>query len=109
MDKVIVSFSIEGRNLNGKRTAFYSASSLRAHGADGEPQVYTESEAKVVACLLSKHVVGITYGDAVRRRILIPAVARDELIAILRAYDDRLVALLGNDGPRNPNKGDVNG
>jgi hypothetical protein len=102
-DKITVSFSIEDRDANNrKKSAFYSVTASRGHGAEvnqiadspGGAVGFTEEEAKVVHVLLSKHVVAATYVDGVRRGILASGTAREEMQAILRGYDERLVAIM---------------
>lgn len=102
-DKITVSFSIEDRDANNrKKSAFYSVTASRGHGAEinqmgSDPGVavgFTEDDAKVVHLLLSKHAVAATYVDAVRRGIVAASTAREEMQAILRGYDERLAALL---------------
>jgi hypothetical protein len=102
-EKLTVSFSIEGRDLNGnKKSAFYCVTASRGHGgetsqlgtASGESVAYNDVDAKLAHCLVSKHVVTETYLDAVRRGILSAGSAKEEMVPILRGYDDRIVKLL---------------
>ena len=107
-DKITVSFSIEDRDVNGrKKSAFYSVTGSRGHGAEmsqladspGGSAGYTEADARLVHCILSKHVVSATYSDAVRRGIIHADSARAELKTILRAYDSRMLLLLNKESP----------
>ena len=109
-DKITVSFSIEDRDGNGrKKSAFYSVTGSRGHGAEltqladspGGPAGYTEADARLVHCILSKHVVSATYSDAVRRGIIRADSARTELKSILQAYDSRMLTLLSKESGSN--------
>ncbi len=93
LDKMTVSFSIENRNASGqKKSAFYSASASR----EGLAQVtWSLEEAKVVSCILSKHVVLTTYRDAIYRGILSKEDAVREAVRVVEHYDSHIVRLLG--------------
>ena len=102
-DKITTSFSIEERSAGGKRGTFYSVTASRGHGAevnqfheDAATAAYTPEEAKIVRCLLAKHVVGATYDDAGKRGILSKRQAAEEAKGILHAYDEAIVRILGN-------------
>lgn len=95
VDKVTVSFSIEGRDVNDRKKSAFNA--LSAHRKDVlEGQGFTLQDAELVRCLLSKQVIKATYCDALDRRLLpnSPGV-REELTAVLTAYDRRIVQILG--------------
>jgi hypothetical protein len=95
-DKITVSFSIGGRDMEGrKRDAFYSASTSKV----SEPG-YTETEACIVHSLVSKHVLSCTFLDAVRRGIMTPSEATNELKILSQSYDDRIARLLLKDASR---------
>lgn len=102
LDKVTVSFSIEDRDAQGrKKSCFVSETASRGHGAemtqmheDGNPANWTIEEASVVHCVLSKHVIKATYRDAIHRRIISSETAREELVAILRKYDENITRIL---------------
>lgn len=95
-DKITVSFSIGGRDIEGrKRDAFYSAGISKA-GDLG----YTETEASIVHSLVSKHVLSCTFLDAVRRGIMTPSEASSELKILSQSYDDRIARLLLKDANR---------
>ena len=110
-DKLTVSFSIEDRDANGrKKSCFYCVTASRGHDVDPMAQPdgvintsvgYTESDARLAHCLLSKHVIAATYSDAVRRGLMPLKAAKEEMQAILKAYDDRIAALLEKDLPSN--------
>lgn len=92
-DKLIVSFAIEDRDGAGRRKqTFYSASVTR--NGEGGPSGWTQNEAQITSCLLSRHVVATTYRDALRRKVLPREVVATELPGILQAYDQNLVNLL---------------
>lgn len=92
-EKLTSSFMIEDRDGYGRRKqAFYSASVSRNTG--DSPVGWTQQEAQVASCLLSKHVVLTTYRDALRRKVLPRDVVNNELPGILAAYDQNLVNLL---------------
>jgi hypothetical protein len=99
-----VSFSIEDRDANGrKKSAFCSVTSSRGHGAevqalseDAPSAGWSSKEAQVVECVLSKHVVGATYRDAVFRGLLSKQSAAEEIQNIFEKYDTSIAALLGN-------------
>lgn len=104
-DKLTVSFSIEERSAGGKRSAFYSVTASRGHGAEVDqlhettPSAgYTPEDARIVRCLLSKHVVGATYDDAAKRGILPKRQAAEEAKGILHAYDEAIVRLITPNG-----------
>lgn len=97
LDKITLSFSIEDRDVNGrKKSAFYSVSASRRQ-ADEETSGagYTMDEALIVRTHLSRHVVKSVYEDAFRRKI-IPFTEANvaERDATLRSYDERMVQLL---------------
>jgi hypothetical protein len=102
-DKITVSFSIEDRDATGrKKSAFYSATTSRGHGAEVQslneetPSAgWTVHEAQIVGCLLSKHVVRATYRDAVNRGLLSGKSAAEEIQAVFEKYDASLASLLG--------------
>lgn len=99
-DKLIVSFSIEDRDGAGRRKqTFFSASVSRwgeHNDSRAEGQGWTEPEAKVASCLLARHVVETTYGDALRRKVLPREVVATELASILAAYDEKLLKLVAS-------------
>jgi hypothetical protein len=98
-EKLMVSFSIEGRDLNGvRKSAFYSLTASRQHDQGAESAGWDVSEAKVVHALLSQQVVAAVYGDAARRGILLPHSAEEEVRRVLGAYDKQIARLLGNGG-----------
>jgi hypothetical protein len=101
LDKITVSFSIEDRAFGGKKSAFVSQTASRGHGAEmGQMNEDTPSanwsveEAALVHCVLSKQVVAATYRDAVHRRIISAETAREELLPIIRRYDENIVRLM---------------
>ncbi len=106
LDKITVSFSIEDRDARGrKKTAFYSVTGSRGHGAE-IPQMheaatsntsFTYEEAKVVRCLLAKHVVASVYDDATKRNIIGTDEAREEARRILASYDAQIVRVLSKE------------
>ena len=107
LDKITVSYSVDDRDSRGRRkSAFYSVTASRGHGAevqefhqDGPGTQFTFEEARVVRCLVSKHVVSSVYNDAVQRGIMSSNEARDEAKAILVGYDNQIVrALTGKNG-----------
>ena len=108
-DKLTVSFSIEDRDANGrKKSCFYCVTASRGQDPAAQPEDrtsvgvgYTESDARLAHCLLSKHVISATYSDAVRRGLMPLNAAKDEMHAILKAYDDRLATLLQKETPAN--------
>jgi len=104
-EKLTVSFSIEERSAGGKRSAFYSVTAGRGHGAEVDqlqesaPSAgFAPEDVRIVRCLLSKHVVGATYDDAAKRGILSKKQATEEAKAILHAYDESIVRLLSSNG-----------
>jgi hypothetical protein len=104
-EKLTTSFSIEERTAGGKRGTFYSVTASRGHGAevnqfheDAPSASYSPEEAKIVRCLLAKHVVGATYDDASKRGILPKKQVLEEAKAILLAYDEAIVRILRGDG-----------
>ena len=106
-DKITASFSIEGRDMSGnKKSAFYCVTASRGHGGEvsalgddpGGSVGYSEQDACIAHCLLSKHVVAETYLDAVRRGVMSGATAREELAPMIRGYDERIVKLVQDKG-----------
>ncbi len=100
-EKLTTSFSIEERTQGGKRGTFYSVTASRGHGAEVSQfhenvasVSYSPEEAKIVRCLLAKHVVGVTYDDASKRGILPKKQAHEEARGILHAYDEAIVRIL---------------
>jgi hypothetical protein len=107
LDKITVSFSVDDRDARGRRkSAFYSVTASRGHGAevqefhsDAPGAPFTVEDAKLVRCLVSKHVVSSVYSDAVQRGIMSANEAREEARAILAGYDNQIVrALTGKNG-----------
>ncbi len=102
LDKITVSFSIDDRDARGRRkSAFYSVTASRGHGAevqefhdDSPGAPFTVEEAKVVRCLVSKHVVSSVYDDAVKRGLMSTNEAREEARTILAGYDSQIVRAL---------------
>lgn len=102
-DKLTVSFSIEDRDGYGrKKSAFVSETASRGHGAEmtqlneegGTSANWSIEEAHIVHCVLSKSVIAKTYRDAVRRRIISPETAREELPSIMQGYDANIARIL---------------
>lgn len=98
LDKLTVSFSIEERNPNGRKTsAFYAATASRKSHLRGEDDGlgFTAEEAAIVKTFLSRHVVQETYDDAFRRKVLSPSTENlQERNTILAAYDQKLAHLV---------------
>jgi hypothetical protein len=97
IDKITVSFSIEDRDLQGRKlSAFYASTASRGHTSPEAPsaQGWSLEDTRLVSCMVSKEVVIATYRDAVRRRILSSETAKKELAAILPGYDDNIRKLL---------------
>lgn len=102
LDKITVSFSIDDRDAKGRRkSAFYSVTGSRGHGAE-VPQMhenapsatFTVEEAKIVRCMLAKHVVGAVYDDASKRGIISRDEAREEAGRILGSYDAQIAKIV---------------
>jgi hypothetical protein len=101
-DKLTVSFSIEDRNVNGrKKSAFYSVTASRGTGAeveqlheDSRPVGFAPEDVKIVRGLLCKHVVHAVYEDASKRGVMDPKEAAAEARAILASYDEGIVKQL---------------
>jgi hypothetical protein len=98
-DKITVSFSIEDRDSNNrKKSAFYSVTASRGHGAE-VPQMhesvgsagFAAEDVKIVRGLLCKHVVAAVYDDAAKRGLMSQRDAATEARSILTAYDEGLV------------------
>lgn len=94
-----MSFSIEDRDGNNrKKSAFYSVTASRGHGAE-IPQMHDSTasagfapeDVKIVRGLLCKHVVAAVYDDAAKRGLMTQREAATEARAILVAYDEGLV------------------
>ena len=90
-EKVTVGFSIEGRDVKGrKRWASYTTTvSCRDEGG------WSFSELQIVNCLVTKRVVSATCGAAFRRGLMTKGEALEEARALLRSYDANIVGLLG--------------
>lgn len=101
-DKLTVSFSIEDRDVQGrKKSAFYSVTASRGTGAEiptmGEEKAstgFSQEDVGVARAVLCKHVVRCTYDDAIRRRVIGSSDAQEELRAIMGSYDKLIVNLL---------------
>ena len=91
-DRITASFSVEGRDLsdNSKRSVFLSLGAK----AQNELGRWTQSEMRIVRCLLSKEVVGAVYDDAARRRLLTVADAAEAIKAVCRSYDLQIAKIL---------------
>ena len=106
LDKITISFSIDGRDVNGrKRSTFYSVTASRGAGAevegfhqDSTAASYTVEDARIVRCLVSKHVVSSVYNDAVFRGILSVNEAKEELLSVIASYDAQIARILTSKG-----------
>lgn len=103
LDQVTVSFSLEERRDTRKMSAFYSANATRrrfdlsdVRRSDEKPG-WTIEEARLVGCVLSKHVVETVYRDAVKRGVITRGMARAEVPGILTQYDLNIKRLLENE------------
>lgn len=95
IDKITISFSIDGRDYEGRRkSAFVSVSSSRSPG-EGTSNGWSLNEIRSVRALLSAHVVAATYDDAFRRQVLphTPEL-REERAGIIQAYEKLLTSTL---------------
>lgn len=63
-------------------------------GEDKSSVGFAAKDVKMVHHMLAKHVVAMTYDDAVRRGIVSKHTASEELRAISRSYDEAIVACL---------------
>lgn len=89
-ERMAVSFSLDAKDaLGSKRSVFFSLTT----GAEGGS--WSQEEMRIVRCLLSKEVVGATFDDAVRRRLMSAVEAKEELLPILASYDVKIEKLLG--------------
>jgi|WetSurSiteA1Bulk_404760.scaffolds.fasta_scaffold119990_2 hypothetical protein len=96
-DRITVSFSLDSRVGDFKKSAFYSASVSRAD--DGvSPKGWGPDEIQLVRLMLSKQVVLATYEDALRRRMVTKNEVSEELSAIMSNYDQAIVRLASNTG-----------
>lgn len=83
-------------------SAFYSVTASRGTGAEinqlandhHEPAGFSPDETKLARLVLAKHVVASVYDDAVKRGLLAPAAAQEELRAILTRYDNGIARTL---------------
>jgi hypothetical protein len=107
-DKITVSFSIEERDITGrKRSAFYSVNTIRA-AEDGSPG-WTLDEVRLAKAVVSRHVVASTYEDAFRRRVLsFSEENRTERDAVVGGYDKLIAGLVSgvNRGSGDPPEGE---
>jgi hypothetical protein len=89
-DRLTVSFSIEGRLNEFKKSAFYSVTISK--NDDGvSSKGWDQEEVSLVRLMLCKHVVRATYEDAVRRGVLDKTNAVAEVSQILASYDGAIV------------------
>src|SRR6185369_14646365 len=101
-DKLTVSFSIEDRDVNGrKKSAFCSVTASRGHGAevqaldqDTPSAGWTSRESQVVGCMLSKYLVRAVYRDAVHRGMMSGKTAAEEIETVFEKYDSSIATLL---------------
>ena len=102
LDKITVSFSIEDRDQTGrKRACFVSETASRGHGSDTESVGWTVDEANLVHDILAKHVVALTYRDAVYRNVLDAGTTRDEVLGVMHKYDESIARALNGKGVGN--------
>lgn len=106
LDKLTVSFSIEGRDPNGnRRSAFYSVNA----GRGGDEKGWPLDEVRVVRALLSAHVVAATYDDAFRRKVIpFTEETKAERAGIVGSYEKLVAHLLGagvSKGSGDPSEG----
>lgn len=98
LTQVTVSFSLEQRRDSGRKmSAFYSANAVRRVPGVEEPSEWSIEEARLVGCLLSKHVVETVYRDAVKRGVLTMEEARVEAPVVLARYDANIKRMLLKD------------
>lgn len=95
-EKLTVSFMIEDRDGAGRRKQTFYSASVSRNGGDTSPVGWTQQEAQIASCMLSRQVVVTTYGDAMRRKVLPREVVATELPGILAAYDEHLAKLTSN-------------
>lgn len=91
-EKVTVGFSIEDRDPDGRKKWALNSVTVGRKGDD--PNGWSPQEIGIVTCLLSKHVVRMTYRDAAKRRIMPSAEAAEEVQIIAASYDVNLAKLL---------------
>jgi hypothetical protein len=90
LGQITVSFSLEDRDFSGrKKSAFYSVNATR-RSSDG----WSIEEARLVGCLVSKHVVQTVYRDVVKRGVMSVEAAHSEASAILARYDANIQKML---------------
>lgn len=94
-EKLTSSFTIDDRDESGRRKGvFYSASVTRNSLDRG----WAASDATIAACLLSKHVVAMTFRDALYRGVVSKQTVGQELPGIIAAYDQSIAKLLAGEG-----------
>ena len=115
-DRITTSFTIDDRNEVGRRMATFFSTTVtkRQIETDFGPSTpspgWTSQEVAVVGCVVARQVVLTTYKDAVRRRVITKAAAKEELPGILASYDRELALLLGSeDAEEEPSAPDSSG
>ena len=91
-ERLCVSFSLDVKDALGSKRSVFVSLTTRCGPAGG---YWPQDQMRIVRCLLSKEVVGATYDDAVRRRLMSAAEAKEELMPILASYDVKIEKLLG--------------
>lgn len=90
-ERLCVSFSLEARDVLGSKRGVFVSLTTKANNETG---YWTQGEMRIVRCLLSKEVVGAAFDDAVRRRLMPAAEAKEDLVSILASYDTKIEKLL---------------
>lgn len=93
VDKVSVTYSVEGRDPEGLKKFSLTSMSVSKDGGGG----WTEQEAAIVKALLTKQVVSETYRDAFIRGAISKSTLQSEVKRLNETTDKRVQKLVGND------------
>lgn len=87
VDKVTVSFSIEGRGLDGMKKSAFNSMTSSCRSEEDPDRGWSVADANLARLVLCKQVVKATYEDAVRRGIMLRDSALSEASNVLSSYD----------------------
>ena len=88
-EKISVTFSLEGRDINGIKRFCLNTLTVGKRGGEG----WSGKEAIIVKTLVAKRLVRETYRDAVSRGAITSDCFKEEAPGILRGLDQRLEKL----------------
>lgn len=93
-ERITVAFSIDERDINGRKQSAFFSDTIRRKSVDGSGAAFNNDDSRLLRLWLSKQVIANVYDQAVKNRMFTGAQASDQLRAILEAYDVHIAKLL---------------